>query len=522
MAIFNYAWSADIFVRSAANTALQANKNVRAPSVIEDCCIVNPTPSKFYARWRVESGLVPAWREGEPFPPERLLQAVWQHQRLLRDRLRTLDGQPVRVLHPGFRNLEAGPDFRGAVVQIGDAPARSGAVEVDLRAHGWQAHGHDTNPAFREVILHAVWEAGGQPRAPLPTLSLHDVLDAPLAELHTWLGTEAAAALPESARGHCSAPLRDLPTDEVAALLRQAAQVRLQGKAAELAARARQAGWEQALWEGLFRALGYKNNVWPMLRLAELRPRWQPDAPDALALQARLLGLGGLLPAELTRAERGTDLYLRRVWDHWWRERDAFAEDVLPRELWRFANLRPANHPQRRLALASHWLAEGHLPARLEQWLAAGDVGANPEATLLAALPRAADEFWSWHWTLRSPRLPKLQPLVGGQRVTDLGINVVLPWLWARAAEAGGGQMQQQVERRYFAWPAAEDNARLKLARQRLLGGAHRQALKTAAAQQGLMQILRDFCDNSNAVCDACKFPQLVRDWQAAGAGCAD
>ena len=63
---------------------------------------------------------------------------------------------------------------------------------------------------------------------------------------------------------------------------------------------------------------------------------------------------------------------------------------------------------------------------------------------------------------------------------------------------------------------------RLKLARQRLLGGAHRQALKTAAAQQGLMQILRDFCDNSNAVCDACKFPQLVRDWQAAGVSGAD
>ena len=478
---------------------------------------VNAAPPNFYARWRVESGLLPAWREGDAFPPERLLQAVWQHQRLLRDRLRTLDGTPVRVLHPGFRNVEAGPDFAGALIQIGDAPARSGAVEVDLRTGGWQAHGHDTNPAFREVILHAVWDASGPASAALPTVCLRDLLDAPLAELHTWLGTEAAETLPESARGKCSAPLHDLPTDEVAALLRQAAQVRLQGKAAQLAARARQAGWEQALWEGLFRALGYKNNIWPMLRLAELRPRWQPDATDALALQARLLGIGGLLPAELTRAESGTDLYLRRVWDQWWRERDAFANDVLPRDLWRFANLRPANHPQRRLALASHWLAEGRLPARLEQWLAASEANENPEATLYAALPQAEDDFWCWHWTLRSPRRPKSQPLVGAQRVTDLGINVVLPWLWARAAEAGGVAAQQRVEARYFAWPAAEDNARLKQARQRLLGGAHRQALKTAAAQQGLLQILRDFCDHTNAVCDACKFPQLVRDWQATG-----
>jgi hypothetical protein len=478
---------------------------------------VNAVSSNFYARWRVESGLLPAWREGDALPPERLLQAVWQHQRLLRDRLRTLDGQPVRVLHPGFRNAEAGPDFADALLQIGDAPARSGAVEVDLRAQGWQAHGHDTNPAFGAVILHAVWEAGGPGGAPLPTVSLRDVLDAPLAELHHWLGTEAAEGLPDGARGRCSAPLRELSADEVAALLRQAAQVRLEGKAAQFAARARQAGWEQALWEGLFRALGYKHNAWPMLRLAELRPRWQPEAADAATLQARLLGIGGLLPAELTRAENSTDQYLRRIWDQWWRERDSFADDLLPRTAWRFANLRPANHPQRRLALASHWLAEGRLPTRLERWLATGDEGANPEATLFAALPQCADDFWCWHWTLRSPRLPKAQPLVGAQRVTDFGINVVLPWLWARAAEAGGGPARLRVEARYFAWPAAEDNARLKLARQRLFGGAHRQALKTAAAQQGLLQVLRDFCDHSNAVCDACKFPQLVRDWRAAG-----
>lgn len=478
---------------------------------------MNTVPLNFYARWRAESGLLPAWHEGDTCPPERLLQAVWQHQRLLREQLRTLDGQPVRVLHPGFRNVEAGPDFHDALIQIGDAPARSGAVEVDLRASGWQAHGHATNPAFRSVILHAVWEASGPATPDLPTVCLANLLDAPLAELHTWLGTEAAETLPESARGQCSAPLRELAADEVAALLRQAARVRLAAKAAQFTARARVSGWEQALWEGLFRGLGYKHNAWPMLRLAELRSRWQSAAPDPLALQARLLGIGGLLPTELTRAERGTDLYLRRVWDQWWRERDAFAEDALPRDGWRLANLRPANHPQRRLALAAHWVAAGHLPVRIEQWLVTDATAAHPDVTLLAALPPAEDDFWCWHWTLRSPRLAKPQPLVGASRVTDLGVNVVLPWLWARAGEAGGEAAQAKVEARYFAWPAAEDNSRLKLARQRLLGGAHRQTLKTAAAQQGLLQILRDFCDHTNTACEACRFPQLVRDWRAAG-----
>ena len=55
----------------------------------------------------------------------------------------------------------------------------------------------------------------------------------------------------------------------MAGLLDAAARVRFQTKAAQFRARARHAGWEQALWEGLFRALGYKHNVWPMQNLAE-------------------------------------------------------------------------------------------------------------------------------------------------------------------------------------------------------------------------------------------------------------
>jgi hypothetical protein len=95
-----------------------------------------------------------------------------------------------------------------------------------------------------------------------------------------------------------------------------------------------------------------------------------------------------------------------------------------------------------------------------------------------------------------------------------LAVNVVLPWLWIRAKEGGNEKFQREVEERFFAWPAAADNSVLKLARQRLLGTSSARALKSAAAQQGLMQIVRDFCEHSNAVCADCRFPDLVRGWQ--------
>lgn len=470
--------------------------------------------------------------EGGEIPPEQLLQSVWQHQRLLRAQLKTLDGGRVRILHPGFLSREGGPDFRGAVVQIGDAPPQTGDVEVDLHVHGWRAHGHDRNPAFEKVILHVVWDgeksaprsspgtrAGGAAPGtaqagllnPPATLALRAVLDSPLAELGLWLNSEAAEQLPENFRGQCCAPLRELAPEQLTELLRQAAQIRFRAKAAQISARARAEGWEQAWWEGVFRALGYKHNAWPMQCLAEHRARWLARPSTPFALQSRLLGVGNLLPAELTRAQATADTYLRRAWDQWWREREEFSDCAVPRALWHFHGQRPANHPQRRLALASHWLADDQLISRLERWHTADLPDEKLAGSLHEVLQVGADEFWSWHWTLRSPRLKKTQPLLGGARVTDLAINVILPWLWSRAVEGKSKKVQDLIERRYHAWPAAEDNAVLRLARERLLGGTSKRLFRHAALQQGLIQIVRDFCDHSNAVCDHCGFPGLVR-----------
>jgi hypothetical protein len=442
-----------------------------------------------------------------------LLQAIWQHQRLRRDQFQTLDGQPVRVLHPGFHSVEGGPDFRGAMVQIGDGTIQTGDIEVDLRPSGWRAHGHDKNPAFKNVVLHVIWEGERANTGAPPAMRLRAALDAPLGELSLWLGGESAPAFPESLRGKCSAPLQGLAPEKLTALLHQAAQVRLQSKAAWFQARGRQAGWEQSLWEGLLRALGYKHNVWPMLRLAELRSRWAVNDGDALTVQARLFGISGLLPAELTRAQSTTDRYTRQIWDRWWRERDEFSDCQLPRDLWRLHGLRPANHPQRRLALASRWSVKDDLAERLERWCSRKIPAPHLAASLLETLQVEADEFWSWHWTFRSARLKKAQPLLGATRMTDLAVNVVLPWLWSRAAEGKNEMMQRVIEQRYFLWPAADDNSVLKLARQRLLGGASRCALSGAAAQQGLIQIVRDFCDHSNVICQNCAFPELVKEF---------
>jgi len=170
---------------------------------------VNPQADDFYAAWREQCRAVNMFRDGGAVPPEKLLQAVWLHQRLLRDQLRTTDGRTLRVLHPGFVSVEGGPDFRGAVLQIDRAAPISGDVEIDLLPAGWHAHGHDTNPHFKNVILHVVWDATPGRPGPGPAgaarLALKDLLDAPPAELA--LALEGDSGLPESLRGQCAALL---------------------------------------------------------------------------------------------------------------------------------------------------------------------------------------------------------------------------------------------------------------------------------------------------------------------------
>ena len=81
------------------------------------------------------------------------MQALWYDGALRPESLRTVEGVPLKVIDPGTWNLEAGPDFLGAVVEVGGMRMR-GDVEVHLRAIDWTAHGHGTDPAYANVVVH--------------------------------------------------------------------------------------------------------------------------------------------------------------------------------------------------------------------------------------------------------------------------------------------------------------------------------------------------------------------------------
>ena len=469
---------------------------------------VRQLPPDFYERWVFEPAEKRLAETAGALPPERWLQQIWRHQRLQRNSLVTTDGRAVQILHPGFWNREPGPDFKQALIQLVGAPPRSGAVEIDVEPRGWKAHGHHRNPSFQDVILHVVWEQDDHPdNAGIPTLALRPFLDSPIENLAGWLDREAVDISPESIRGQCSAPLKALNSEGVVELLRQASLLRIKRKAGELAGLARHVGWSEALFQGLCGALGYKHNTWPMRRVAEIGGI-SGAAAGALGFEARLLGLAGFLPNELPPAAGGD--YARELWDVWWRERDRWQDSILPRSAWVLSGVRPANHPQKRLALAARWLAGPDLAEGILAWFWADPQSAGSFESLEALFSPGEHEFWSYHPTLQSKRGMTAQPLLGQGRAVDLVVNIVVPWLWARVDAGGSEALRTKLELAFAHLPAGEDNSVLKLARSRLL--SHPRGLPGLAfVQQGLLQIVRDFCAKSDSLCNQCRFPELVR-----------
>jgi hypothetical protein len=416
----------------------------------------------------------------------------------------------LRILHPGFLNREAGPDFKDALLVFGDQPAIQGDVEIDLAPSNWRSHRHHENPAYRKVRLHVVWEAG-QREESLPTLELKPFLDAPLEELSEWLGTDDAKAEPPLAIGKCQEVLARLDLHALRSLLKQAAHIRMLAKASALEARARQVGLDNALFEALFGALGYKQNYWPMRQVAEMLPAMRGWPPATLlGWQARLLGVSGFLPSEPPPGTDEAARYVTRLWDHWWRERKS--GDILPSKIWRLHGIRPNNHPQRRLALGSHWLASGGLLERLDAWMLADIEDSQLAPALLTIFQPSQDEFWSWHWSYPAGRSAKPIPLLGTARLSEMAVNVVLPWFWMRAKSSGNASVQKSAVHRFEVWPKSEDNVELRKTCRRMLGGRTYLRLRFAMEQQGILQLAQDFCKQSNALCEDCRLVEMAQN----------
>lgn len=453
-----------------------------------------------------------------PFPySERHLQCVWYDPVLRPGGLVTQEGEAVEVEDPGVWNLEAGPDFLGAALRLGPERRRiAGDVEVHIHPHDWRAHRHRDDPRYAAVRVHVTFFPGRLAPGELPPGAVQMALqDGLAAQPHFSFENIDLAVYPYAARAArppCLHLLREWSAAEKEHVLEAAGQERLRRKAERLALRIADVGADQALYEEILIALGYKHNKIPFRRLAALVPVEQLRATagsDARVAYALLLGVAGLLPASLfARWDEATREHVRTLWDAWWKHRERWAHRLMQRDDWRLAGLRPANSPVRRLAAAA-WLFTRPAPLA-ETWAGWGRKGvARAVARAGAQLQEAPDVYWEHRWAWGGPAQESRTALIGADRAQAMVVNIVLPFL---AAQTEGAAFPPDL---LAALPVESSNALVKQTAFSLFGPHHPDALyRTGLRRQGLLQIFHDYCLNDRSRCGSCTFPALLADWR--------
>ncbi len=421
---------------------------------------------------------------------ERHLQCVWADEALRPAELTDREGEPIRVLHPGEWNLEAGPDFLGAVLETGRERRRiQGDIEIHIAPADWTAHGHDRDPAYRDVRGHVTWAEGTADHLPPGCLSipLGPALSRDPEFSFDQIDLTAYPYAGHTGPSPCAGILARWPVESVADFLASAGECRLARKAAGFASRlaARPAG--AVLWDCLLDGLGYKHNRAPFRRIAQAAPPdrlAQAAEGDPVTAHAILLGLADLLPSEPDPAwDQETLAWWRKAWDAWWVHRPLWAVHALDRSEWTFAFVRPDNRPERRLAAVAAWAcSEPPLPDRI-----AGLTSLGPEELrgVLDALIPKPPPYWDRRSALGSPVMASRRALLGVSRAAALLVNTVIPL----AAAAGVPVDSEALDR----LPPEPLNHLMKAAAHRLLGPSHSpRAYRSELARQGLLQIFTD------------------------------
>ena len=466
-----------------------------------------PRAADYRALWATRPSAV---REGTTgggsFPySERHLQCVWADARWRPQAMQTADGESVTVIEPGRWNLEAGPDFLDALLDIGPGRRVAGDVEVHIRPADWHQHGHADDSRYARVAAHVTYFPGGLPAGTLPPRAVHVPLrEALRANADFSFESIDVAAYPfaqvPSGQPPCNARLADWAPREHAALLESAGEARLLGKAQRLAAAMREQGAPQVLYEELLSAMGYKHNRQTCRTLARRLPLEalrEEAGSDALQAYAVLIGVAGLLPERpSTRWDDETKAFVRCLWDAWWKRAARWEAQVMARSAWQLSGLRPQNHPARRLAAAAALVAS---PVTADATVAEWDT-TDPDRwlRLAAAFLGSADgvEYWLYRLGFAGRRRTRPCALVGARRAAAVVTNVLVPF----AAAIG-----RPIDALLAGLPAEEENSLARHTAHALFGRDHNPALYGCGLrQQGLLQIFYDFCLTDRSGCRDC------------------
>ena len=422
---------------------------------------------------------------------EQLLHYIWKHRLLPLSELRTTDGRSVEVVDPGLHNMHAGPDFFNAKVRI-DGVMWVGNVEIHERSADWFLHGHDTDAAYNNVVLHVasvvdtdvVTERGDH----LPQVQLN----VPQQVLSNYRHLLAFDRYPP-----CRETILPLDAIKKRAWLSALVAERLNEKTEAIRRRVAlfEGSWEAALFATMARSFGFGVNSEAFEQWAERLPLMQiaHHRDDPFQVEAIFMGIAGLLNdtqmPPTTREAALADPYFLRLKREFGYLAHKFRLEPMARQTWRFLRLRPQNFPYIRMSQ----LVQLYCSHRAE--LSAITSCENMK-DLHQALQTSVSDYWRTHYTFGKESRPNDKHL-SATSLNLLVLNAVVPVLHAWGCYRGDERLVQRALDWLEALPA-EDNTYIRLWKECGVEA------RNAADSQALIQLQHRYCERKD--CLRCRF----------------
>ena len=408
---------------------------------------------------------------------EQLLHYVWKHKIFPLKELKTTSGQVLEIIDTGLANRNAGPDFFNAKIKL-DGVLWVGNIEIHTHSSDWMKHGHHTDKAYDNVILHIAWHidadvcrSNGES---IPQLQL-DCPEHVLANFNELIATDSYPP--------CYRIIPSLSSFTVHSWMSALQMERFEQKNAQLIERLRHCNnhWEDAFFMTLARNFGFGLNSDAFETWAKHIPLRAVDKHrDSLfQIEALFFGQAGILSDP-----DGDEYYLKLKHEY---EYLAHKFQLTPMDvtLWRFLRLRPSNFPHIRIAQLAclYHRAYGLLSQLMEK---------TTLKEIRDLLRGGTSEYWLTHYAFggSSPSRPKT---LSESSLDLLIINTVVTFLYAYGIYQGKEELCSRANR-FLEELKPENNYIIRMWSQCGLKVSH------AGDSQALIQLKKQYCDRRDCL----------------------
>lgn len=402
---------------------------------------------------------------------EALFQFIWQHSLYKVTGLKTAGGEDLTVIYCGRLNRDAGPDFLEAKIKIGDT-ILVGNVELHVKASDWLRHGHQHDAAYKNLVLHVVYEndvadAAGN----TPTLELKDHIPAHVVARYSELvGT--VNKLP-CARQHTA--VKDITKESwLSRLLAERWEQKLADWNVLLENSAED--WRNLLYWRMAANFGFKTNATPFLLLAQSLPLNIPTKhkESLQQVEALFFGQAGMLDDDFK------DDYPRELQREYDYLRKKYKLRPIKKELWKFLRMRPVNFPTVRIAQFAALVHQSlHLFSQIIETHSVKEIG--------PLLDVRASSYWDTHYRFDVEQERPSPKVLGKSSIENIVINTVAPVQFLYAARQDTVRLQERALQLLEAVPAEKNNITR-------LWEENDWAPVNAGQSQAMLQLYNNYC----------------------------